>query len=395
MFRKFFAAVIVGLLVMSSQIASAAEIEWFRVKHIATKTELARYIENARQRGQNFLPVILINGLTVSINEFIQLSPSSIVSQEIVSNNGQDTRVIYRLLDYPGTRVANAYISYIRGDNSKWNALTAEEKRLYNVAVGIVNEANKLNDVMVKEYYIYREIINRADYLTGNMSNQPRFVTAIGALLDGKANCQGYTDAFYMLGRMCGFNVGRMSGQAGGGGHAWNIITFEDGKTYCVDATWGDGDGEAHPDIYFNAPVEIMQVTHSWDASLYPPIQSDIDGRYPFGREIVSETYGINYSRIKYKGGFVDTERATNAESGLKLLAQKILNGYKNGFTVMVPYDERYSDYNKMYPHLINEMRIIVDEGTYDRDIGDNITLASNVYSLGKKYLFFWARIKS
>ncbi|MBR0061822.1 MAG: hypothetical protein IJP68_10135 [Selenomonadaceae bacterium] len=57
----------------------------------------------------------------------------------------------YYLNELPGTRVANAYLS---GDKSK---LTAEEQQLYNVAVGIVTEANKYSSEIEKERYIHDE----------------------------------------------------------------------------------------------------------------------------------------------------------------------------------------------------------------------------------------------
>lgn len=380
MLKRCLLAVIVSLLVTSSQIAAADDIDWLRVKYISTKTELAHYIENSRQKGYNFLPVVLTGGLTVSIDEFIRLAPSSIVSQEIVHNDGQEIRVIYRLLDYPGTRVANAYL---RGDIS---GLTNDEKQLYYKAVEIVNEANKRNTEMSKEYHIYEEIMQRTEYFTGNMDGQPRFVTAIGALVDGKANCQGYTDAFYMLGRMCGLNVGRMSGQAGGGDHAWNTITFNDGTTYCVDVTWGDdGFGDLYSYIYFNAPLEIMQVDHSWDQSLAPLIQGSIDDRYSYGSKIIGEGYdSARNARITvYNVGGDHSERTNDAEFGLKLLAQKIAENEKRWFTVMTPYDERYADYNQASEYFSNEL--LNNTNFYGSVMFDN------VYPLGKKYLFFCA----
>jgi len=105
--------------------------------------------------------------------------------------------------------------------------------KLYKVSKEIADKINKADE---KEsptaMSIYFEIMNRATYVSGDMSNQPRFVTAIGALLDGKANCQGYSDAFYML--------GRIGGTANGGLHEWNTITYGDRKTYFIDVTAGD-----------------------------------------------------------------------------------------------------------------------------------------------------------
>lgn len=327
MIKKFFAAMILAVFMLSSRLACAdIPIDWSKVKRVSSKADLARYIEDSRKDGDNVLPVILTNGLTISVQEFITLCPSSVVSQRIVANDGQNMQVIFQIKDYPGTRVANAYLS----GNTDW--LSSEEKQLYNAAVAIVNEANKRDNDLGKELYIYEHIMNNATYLTGDMNNQPRFVTAMGVLLDGKANCQGYSDAFYMLGRMCGLNVGRIGGQAGGGGHEWNTITFDDGKTYFVDTTWDDsnirfgGFRNYNSYLYFNAPVEIMQATHSWDWSLAPAnLQSSIDERY-------------GYCCL------TNTKRVNNAEAGLKLIAKKIATENKKWFSVMVPFDENFSN---------------------------------------------------
>lgn len=329
MLKRCLLALVAVFIMTTAQIAAAADWNWSTVTRVNNLTDLAKYIETERQAGKTVIPAILTEGLTVSGSDFLNLCPSSVVNQKIISNNGREICVEYTLMDYPGTKVANAYLS----GSTLW--LTPEEKQLYAEAVTIVNEANKNTTWIGRELYIYQEIMKRSQYMNDDMSNgQERFTTAMGVLLDGKANCQGYADAFYMLGRMCGLNVGRMSGKAGGGGHQWNTITFPDGKTYFVDVTWGDEaikfgkdnsgkEYKYHDYKYFNAPVEIMQVTHSWDGALAPAnLQPSVDGRY-------------GYSDI-----LTQTKRFTSAEAGEKFLAQELS---KNSWAaVMVPLDENY-----------------------------------------------------
>ena len=74
-------------------------------------------------------------------------------------------------------------------------------------------------------------------------------------MIDGKANCQGYTDTFYMLGTMAGFKMDRLYGNSTNsngskGGHVWNTIDFGDNIAYSVDVTWDDGikiNGQEYP----------------------------------------------------------------------------------------------------------------------------------------------------
>ena len=244
MLKRFFVALIVGLLVMSSQIV-AAEYDWKLAPRIVDKATLAKYIEIERRKGHTIFRAVLTDALKTSREEFDNESRDNVIAKkfmnialvlyvEIYATHLADgtTQMTYQITEYPGTRVANAYLSSDK--RTAWLKLTAEEKQLYNVAVGIVDKANKRSSEVEKARYIHDEICRIVyDYKDENERNK----TAIGALIDHYAHCQGFTDAFYMLGRMCGLNVVRIDGTFKGEPHAWNFITFSDGKAYCVDVT--------------------------------------------------------------------------------------------------------------------------------------------------------------
>jgi hypothetical protein len=67
--------------------------------------------------------------------------------------------------------------------------------------------------------------------------------TAVGALLDGQATCEGYAQALTLLYRMAGIPCGVVTGTAvdshgRADRHAWNISDIDG---YClIDATWND-----------------------------------------------------------------------------------------------------------------------------------------------------------
>ena len=67
--------------------------------------------------------------------------------------------------------------------------------------------------------------------------------TAYGALVSGKAVCEGYTAAYYLLCReadlWCGYRDGHPEGQ----GHTWNMVKLDSG-IYNVDVTWCDAYGK-------------------------------------------------------------------------------------------------------------------------------------------------------
>lgn len=357
--RKFFVVMIVAVLMLSSQIVAAAvPVDWNKASRIGTKAELARYVESERRNGETAFYVVLTDGLkTEDHKEFLALAPAPHVDISWTYRNNGTAYVTYRIKEYPGTRVANAYL---RGDTD-W--LSRDELKLYDIAVAIVDEAKKFSSPADKERYIYEIVCKRTTfYSEDNMKNLPNFVTAIGALVDGKANCQGYVDAFYMLGRMCGLNVGRIIGNDDT--HAWNWIEL-DGKIYCVDVTKGDTliDGVTSY-VYFNAPLEIMRGEHVWEWAVLPALQKKIDGRYAY-RTIDG------------------LERASSAEDGLKLIAQRFADN-KKIVRVMTPFDERFSEANvqQAADYVVNELNA--------RNCAVKFTV--NVFECGE-YLFFTGMI--
>ena len=66
--------------------------------------------------------------------------------------------------------------------------------------------------------------------------------TAYGALVGGRAVCEGYSTAYVLLCRRAGLWCAYRTGKPDGGSHIWNMIKLESG-IYNVDVTWCDGEG--------------------------------------------------------------------------------------------------------------------------------------------------------
>lgn len=272
MIKKFFVALIVGLLVMSSRLAVAEDYDWNQAKRIGTKAEFANYIESERRRGHTTFHLILTNnfrnGFRVDSKEdFANLAPCIDVNGNWHINNDGTAQMTYEIEEYSGTHVANAYLS---GDKSK---LTPEEEKLYEVAVGIVYDARKFSSTRDKVRYIHDAIHERVK----NWETMD-YADAKDALNYGKTDCEGFADAFYMLGRMAGLNVGRIRGTINNGEtpHGWNWITLEDGRTYCVDVSqdWIDRKNGADKYKYFVVPSSTMQNnSYSCEWEIIPNLQ--------------------------------------------------------------------------------------------------------------------------
>lgn len=83
---------------------------------------------------------------------------------------------------------------------------------------------------------------------------------AAGALIDGRAVCDGYAKAFYLLCEREGIPCVIVAGVAMQNGksepHAWNYVQMEDGLWYGVDTTWDDVGHTATGDYFLVGAAE-------------------------------------------------------------------------------------------------------------------------------------------
>jgi len=89
------------------------------------------------------------------------------------------------------------------------------------------------------------------------------------ALLKGVTLCQGYAQAYQMIGQKLGHSVEMNSGLGVAFDHTWNLV-FLDGSAYHVDLTYDDiYQDEGIPGLvshrYLFRSDIAMQDTHHWD----------------------------------------------------------------------------------------------------------------------------------
>lgn len=402
--KKFFALIFAAVLLLSGcgadKVANAPEsnaggssasdssdkgsdefdvnnIDWNAAPKFNNKADLVHYLRTSKENLQTYLPAVFTDGLALNIDELTSLATIWYVEYTNYNTNDPNTtNVLFKIGNYPGERVAYAYL------NNDTSFLSDEEKQLYKEAVEIVNEAKEFSKghsspELYQELYIHDIITERATYYTENPQPlQSRFQTAIGALIDGKANCQGYTDAFYMLAKMCGFNVNRVGGRAANEDHTWNTITFDDGKTYFVDVTWDeasftfDDTGKYNNYIYFNAPADLTATTHQWNAEFLPNIVQQFDDRYFY------YTKEFENSNGQFFGAHAD-----DAKTALDYIAQRIgSDGWEMSW-VCAPFDEKLADPNAAINYLVKEA--LSSKYKWSGEV--------NLYVVGRgnKYMFF------
>lgn len=85
--------------------------------------------------------------------------------------------------------------------------------------------------------------------------------SAYGALINKSCVCEGYAEAFQYLLYKRGIQAFRITGVAGGVGHAWTVVRI-DGNYYHVDPTWNDGTEDYISYAYFNLTTKQILKSH-------------------------------------------------------------------------------------------------------------------------------------
>jgi len=174
------------------------------------------------------------------------------------------------------------YEGYKVGDRAHYNVLylsltmnaaerkAAAKKLEETVDTVLVGLAGKTD--LEKELAIHDRLIARCVYDDKAAASEmpdaeyPFAFTAYGALVEGKAVCEGYARAFQLLCRQAGLSCVTVNGVdlSNNTAHMWNLVTV-DGAPYHVDVTWDDQlDAALH--VYFNQTTEEISRTHRLDA---------------------------------------------------------------------------------------------------------------------------------
>ncbi len=130
-----------------------------------------------------------------------------------------------------------------------WFTTAAQEAALTNYIQNTV-----LPQLSLSGKTTYQKVQAIYNWITANVKydyshlNDPAYLTqytAYAAAVQKKAVCQGYANLFYRLANDAGVDCRIITGKAYNGtqteDHAWNIVRMENGKYYCLDATWDAG----------------------------------------------------------------------------------------------------------------------------------------------------------
>ena len=185
---------------------------------------------------------------------------------------------------FPGTAVMQAVRS---GDSSR---LTERETELWQAAGEIAQEALKEADPVRRALYIHDWICDHTVYTDDDETDEDD--NAIGAVLNGEANCDGYSDAFYLIGSLAGLNIRYQHGDSLDKSaldklvsitHVWNLLET-DGDWRMVDVTMDDlENGKVH--VWFNVGEDIAERIHVWNKDMTLPIVPETVRPFDFENE--------------------------------------------------------------------------------------------------------------
>lgn len=160
----------------------------------------------------------------------------------------------------------------------------ALRQQMYSVALTMIRQnptAQGLHDALVER-------------VTYGGTTELRY-TAVGALLEGRAVCEGYAQALSLLYRMAGIPCGVISGVGYSSdspvpeNHAWNLAWLN-GATL-IDPTWNDQESAGHNTCwYYGLSTEQMAVDHVPDSDQSIPPCGDQDN-WHVQRGLVIDSY--------------------------------------------------------------------------------------------------------
>jgi len=224
--------------------------------HFETMLDAAGYLQEQLELQNNIFSFCL--GEEWNDESFLQFENLLMCQYSSPAYFGKEKLItVGRLFYYPGDVILDAWEN---GDTSK---LSEDELLVLEKALEITRQAQVETETDLElEIWLHDWLCKQVVYESPDMDVrmekyvQLRELSCIGAILDGYANCQGYSDAFYLLANMAGLQVSRLKGDAGGG-HIWNMICI-DGLWYLIDVTFDDLSDQsidAWTYTYFNIPL--------------------------------------------------------------------------------------------------------------------------------------------
>lgn len=144
-------------------------------------------------------------------------------------------------------------------------------RELDTATQAILRECPSTTDEYTIELYLHNRLLSLCeydDYAASVSSNEcANAYSAYGALVEGKAVCEGYAKAMQLLLNTCSISATVVLGNAveDNEAHMWNLVHIND-EYYYLDPTWNDDEAGIRY-TYFNITSSMLSHTHTIDAN--------------------------------------------------------------------------------------------------------------------------------
>lgn len=181
------------------------------------------------------------------------------------------------------TGITSLYPTYTMTGTELESAKTAFESAVDEILAGLSASMSDYD----KELYLHDALAARVTYIESTNAHN-----SYGALVEGKAVCEGYAEALQYLLHRAGIQSFIATGNAGGP-HAWNYVLI-DGEYYHVDLTWNDQDSALYH-AYFNVSDSMIAEDHTLTPTAYQlPTCDSTDAFYFNGKDTYLDSYTVS-----------------------------------------------------------------------------------------------------
>lgn len=216
---------------------------------------------------------------------------------------------------YFGGSTSVQLFSYLSPEESTQNS-----QQLKQVIDGVLADVSENSSDLDREIAVFHALSNQCkyDFDAEKDESKWRAYTAVGALLDGKAVCDGYARAMELLCAYVKIPCRIIYGTSKGSSHAWNLVKL-DGNWYHFDPTWIDGNSIRVYDA-FNVTDKVIELDHT-----ISPINGEEDGNFEMPACTATED---NY--FVARGIHINRTNDLDSEGIIKALKEAMLSGDTN-----------------------------------------------------------------
>lgn len=236
--------------------------------------ETVNYVKTIKDIGENpmsFFNFILADTSSVSHNDY---------SENLLAEFSRQSSVFPELFTFTSLKVTKAPVyggvQIGFGLKSMSEEFTLEE--LYSLKIQAEEKAKSVIDEIFGEeklsetqkvVKIYKYLFDNVEYPENDQKDV--YYTAYGALVDGRAFCQGYSSAFNLLCKYA--DVKSVSVEKDD--HIWNGVKTQEGVFYC-DASFEDSAGEKF-DVFSKKENNLCMVTKEQMEKLHGKFNSPLE----------------------------------------------------------------------------------------------------------------------